>query len=264
MSAREVWERCVSLLYPDRCLLCNTVLGYSESHFCLCEACSEQITFLDEVETCRICGSPLSDDILEMKQTLCVTCQTHIHEFDQAVSCFSYRTGLRRAILRYKFAGRRDLCRPFAALILNRLRPYLSSQSFDAVICAPLSIKSYRQRGYNQSSLLAKHIAKELQLPFMEDAFVKPLETPRQSSLRYIDRLRNVKFAFSLALPREAYEGKRFILIDDIFTTGATADALSGLLKRAGASYVLVATIATTELKYAEELLEKSIDTVIF
>lgn len=264
MFAKEILERCISLLYPDSCLLCGRIIGYSESHFCLCADCAEHIAFLDERKTCRICGVPLSEPDYGQNDTLCITCQTHIHDFDRAVACFSYDGDLRKAILRYKFSDHRELCRPFAALMLNRIKPFLLNQAFDAVLCAPLSLKRYRQRGYNQSSLLAKRIAKGLDLPFWEDAFIKPIETPQQSSLHYAERLRNVKNAYALALPRKTFEGKRFILIDDILTTGATADALAGLLKHAGAAYVLVETIAVTELTHADALQEADLASLVF
>lgn len=256
MSVKTFWESCVSLMYPDRCLMCGNVLGHSKSQFCLCPDCAKKNIFLDEVSTCRICGLPLKEE----GARLCLTCQTHVHDFDRAVSCFAYKGRSRQAVLRYKFSDRRELCRPFAALMLARLQPFIHNMQFDAVLCAPLSANRFRQRGYNQSGLLAERIAKALDLPFWKDAFEKPVETPKQSSLHYADRLRNVRRAFRLSVPRKAIEGKRFILIDDIITTGATADALSGLLKHAGAAYVLVATIAVTEHKPQEGETEAASD----
>lgn len=242
MYARALLDRAATLIFPDRCIFCGQALGYCESQICICHDCADKLTFSDEVPTCRLCGRHLSEN-----ERLCDTCQTHRHYFNRAVSCLMYERDVRRVILQYKFGGRPDLCRTFAAIMIRRIRPLCRAYRFDLVVCAPLSKKAKQERGYNQSALLAKRIAADLQIPFMEDAFCKIKETPKQSTLHYADRMRNVTHAFALTKPQTVFSGKSILLVDDVLTTGATADALSKLLKQAGTRRVVVAALATTD-----------------
>ena len=103
------------------------------------------------------------------------------------------------------------------------------------------------ERGYHHTNLLAEPVAKALGIPFLAEAFVKSKETQKQSSLSYAARFKNVEKAFLLSMPKSTFKGKRILLIDDVLTTGATADALSKLLASCGAESILVATIAGTQ-----------------
>ena len=105
--------------------------------------------------------------------------------------------------------------------------------------------KSYNERGYNQSELLSKALSGQTEIPCCGDAFLKIKETPKQSTLNYLDRKKNVDKAFALNRPRETFRKKNILLVDDVFTTGATAEALSKLLKTAGAASVTVLTLAS-------------------
>lgn len=252
-------KQLLSLLFPDRCIFCSRVLGFVKNNFYICPHCAKELVFLDEVPVCRICGAPLSAG-----EKICCTCQSHLRSFDRAVSCFSYADGPREVILQFKFGGRRDLCRPFAAMLSRRIKPFMQVAPFDLILCTPLSTESLRKRGYNQAALLAHQLAAELNLPFIKDAFCKVTETPKQSTLSFAARIQNVKNVFRLVLPADAVRGKRILLIDDVLTTGATADALSKLLQKAGAQYILVATVATTPSKGQKQLSQEDVAAITF
>ncbi len=249
----------LSFFFPDRCILCGKVMSNVENELYICYDCAQNIIFSDERHTCAICGCPLYEN-----ERLCSTCQTHPHTFDCAISCLTYDGSVKDAIIKYKFYHKRAYCRPFSAMMHRRVLPLHRENPFDLVLCAPLSKASYRMRGYNQAALLAGRIADKLELPFIEKAFLKIKETPKQSTLHYQERLQNLSNAFRLNIPNSKVKGKRILLIDDVITTGATADSLSKHLKRAGAHYVLILTIAATEKNRLATLTEEDIAEITF
>ena len=248
-----MFHKVLDLLFPEACVICGKILGSCENGVALCPRCLAELIFLDEAHTCKVCGCPIDASL-----SLCTTCQTHQHHFDRAFSCFAYKDGIRRAVLRYKFYGRRDHFRTFSCPMHHRILPFHRKQPFDCMVCAPLSKADELKRGYHQTKLLAEPLSKSLAIPFLPDAFCKIKETKKQSTMPdYLARLKNVEKAFALAMPKSEFKGKNILLIDDVLTTGATADALAKLLKGAGAASVTVATFATTQEEYFEPTLEE-------
>ncbi len=118
--------------------------------------------------------------------------------------------------------------------------------------------QSLNERGYHQTALLATYVADGLGIPFLAEAFRKTKETAKQSTLLgYVARFKNVEKAFALSVPAKTFKGKNVLLIDDVLTTGATADALSKLLVSAGASRIIVATVAGTQKEQASPVTEE-------
>jgi len=252
----KITNRILSFFFPDRCIICGRVLSFRPDELCFCDTCSKRLTFLQNEVTCHICGRPVYGG-----ERLCETCLTHRHAFDRAISCLVYTGAAREAVLAFKFGDRRDYCRTFAAMMYRTLQATCRSTDFDMIVCAPLSKASYKRRGYNQAALLARHLSGKTKLPFCAKAFVKIKDTPAQSSLQhYVDRIENVRGAFRLHLPAEAFCERRILLVDDVLTTGATADALSALLKRAGAKSVTVITVASPERNRLEKLPQPDLD----
>lgn len=224
-------------------MFCGMVIKPNKKEVGICKHCLSKLTFLDNVPTCRICGCQLDGD-----EPFCVTCQTHQHYFTRAISCLPYRDNVRHSVLQYKFGGRRDYSRTFSRILYYRVLPFHKRLPFDCVVCVPMTQKSLAERGYHQTQLLATFIAKELGIPFLPEAFRKTKETAKQSTLLgYSARFKNVEKAFALSMPAKSFKGKNILLIDDVLTTGATADALSKLLVSAGSSRIIVATIAGTQ-----------------
>lgn len=239
----------LSFFFPDRCIVCDRVLSFCADSICLCEACRQRLTFLQNMKTCSKCGRPIEND-----QTLCETCQTHRHGFYRAHAALLYTGQAREAILRFKFKKRRDYSRTFASMIYQRLQMYYKNSDFDMLVCVPLSPRSMREREYNQSDLLAKELSRRMRVAYRKRAFCKVRETQKQSTLHYVERWENVHGAYKLKASPEQFCGKSILLLDDVLTTGATADELSRLLKRAGAHAVVVATIASPERNRLEKL----------
>ena len=233
-----MFNKFLRLIYPDRCVICDKICRGGE--FPVCPACREKIVLCEEVRTCKKCGRPVEED-----KILCANCQVHPHEFFLGISCAVYEKELRQSVLRYKFGQRFYYHRGYAALLIRRIQNFGMFPRPDAVISVPLSKKRLQERGFDQAALIAKKVAKELKLPYVSKLLIKKKDTPKQSTLGRAERMRNVKHAFAVASGCDV-RGKTLLLIDDIYTTGATADAASAVLNKAGAAMVLIATVAIT------------------
>lgn len=147
-----------------------------------------------------------------------------------------YDGALAEAINLYKFHGIKRLYRPLGKLLLE-----FDLTSFDTVLPVPLSHRGIRDRGFNQSLLLAKAISSRVKIPLISDRLIKIRETPPQIGLNAKERTANLKGAFRVD---GKFTGFRLLLIDDVMTTGATANECSKQLLKAGAVDVTVLTLA--------------------
>lgn len=163
-------------------------------------------------------------------------------------ACFPYEKGFRRTLHRLKFQEERALARPLGTLMAEAASSL--GEDFDGVTWVPMSPQKLRRRGYNQSELLAKAVAKELGLPAW-DLLEQVRETDTQHSLTRAQRADNVRGAYRA---KSAALGKRLLLVDDIVTTGATLRACAQGLYGAGAQKVCAVCAANTAFSRREEL----------
>ena len=233
-------DRILRLVYPHRCLSCGKVVR-GRAAFCM--DCAPHVPLLtDSKRLCKICSRPIGEG-----HFLCRDCLVRPRHF---VCCFAaalYKGRLRRAIIRFKFRNQPHLYHGFSHLMLMCLAERKILPRFDFVIPAPLSKNRLAERGYNQAELLAGPVARGLKVPLATDVIYKTRETPPQSSLPYHKRLKNLKNAFRVP-DKSRVQGKRILLIDDVLTSGATADEISKTLLRAGAKEVYVAVATVTQI----------------
>lgn len=163
-------------------------------------------------------------------------------------ACFPYEKGFRRTLHRLKFQEERALARPLGTLMAEAASSL--GEELDGVTWVPMSPQKLRRRGYNQSELLAKAVAKELGLPAW-DLLEQVRETDTQHNLTRAQRADNVRGAYRT---KSAALGKRLLLVDDIVTTGATLRACAQGLYGAGAQKVCAVCAASTAFSRREEL----------
>jgi competence protein ComFC len=220
----------VNLFYPSECPLCkNSSDNIAFAPFCtLCWSGIKKYSG----PSCRICSSPFASEHSE----ICSACLKKPPLFSIAMSFGIYDGALAEAVNLFKFYGIKRLNRPLGRLLLE-----FDLTGFDAVVPVPLSLKGLRDRGFNQSLLLAKTVSSNIKVPLMPDRLMKIRETPPQIGLNAKERTANLKGAFRV-------DGKftdlRILLIDDVMTTGATADECTKQLLKAGAVEVVVLTLA--------------------
>ena len=195
-----------------------------------------RVRFLEE-PVCDGCGAPYEYDI----QSRCAACLAKPRAFARARAACLYDEHSRELILKYKHADRTDLAPLFTGWV-GRAAAALIADS-DAVTPVPLHGARLFQRKYNQAAEIARPLARRHGLAFLPDALVRANGSPSQAGKSASGRRRNVAGAFR-ARPGVEVAGKRVLLIDDVMTTGATAEACARALLAAGAAQVNLAVIA--------------------
>jgi ComF family protein len=183
--------------------------------------------------------------------SLCGLCRRAAFAFDEARSFAWYEGALRGLVQCLKFDGFLPLSRPLAAYLHSLLQR--TGGSFDLILPVPLHPRRERRRGFNQSALLARELARLTGITCGKKDCVRVRDTPPQTGLRAAHRRRNVVGAFAVPRP-EAVRGRRIVLIDDVMTTGATVHACAGALKDAGAARVLVLTLGRARVAWLDVL----------
>lgn len=162
--------------------------------------------------------------------------------FDRGVAAFPYQGSLRQLVHAFKFEGHPSLRRPLSQAMARRCEE-ARGWGCDAVVAMPLSRASWRERGYDAAGRLAEGLAQAWGLPLLP-ALSWARERERQSALKRAERLRNAAGALQAA----AVPGRRLLLVDDLLSSGATADDAARALKASGAAFVGVAALAHAEL----------------
>ncbi len=227
------------LLYPPRCPICDKVMDVRFPG--ICSSCRKKISYASEPK-CKKCGKKLLLD----REEYCSDCRSYSHEFTQARGSWLYKDPVRAAVYRFKNSNRRDYAAVFAEEMIRINTAWLRTLKVDFILPVPLSRKKRRIRGYNQAELLAVEIGKRLDLPVKKKLLQKIKETDQQKSLSRKKRQENLKDAFQIE--EKLSFGASVLVIDDVYTTGSTADAVALALKEAGAKevYILCLCIGVT------------------
>ena len=245
---KNLFKRADKLMYPPniKCLCCYKDLPQKQE-IEICNDCLKKIRFIDESCCCRVCGTYL-------KQTnICSNCSKNKRNFDIARSVCVYDDIATKLIVNFKFNGAPYMHKTLANMMAEK---YLSLKwNCDEVLFVPLTPKKQKARGFNQTELLAKHFCEKLNIPLLNNVIIKTKDTKQQSNLGFVERQENIKQSFKVINKKEV-KGKNILIIDDVFTTGATSGAISHTLKQAGAKKIYVLTFASTELKAQFEFIK--------
>jgi ComF family protein len=246
-SVSSVAESLVATLFPSNCRLCGAPL-INISLLPVCQPCLSDIQPIAG-NVCTVCGERIfSPHALSAAETRCGLCRRVEPPFVKAVAYGSYEGGLRELVHLLKF----EQVRPAASVLGQMLREALGglettgSKNPVVVVPVPLHRRKLRQRGFNQSELIGRHAIRGMQqLVLRPRVLLRRRETQSQIGLTRHQRRENLQGAFVVARPEEI-RGREVLLVDDVFTTGTTASECARVLRRAGASKVLVATVART------------------
>ena len=200
---------------------------------------------------CGICGK------LD-KNSLCNKCKIRLQKnalckiedykntssyFDEHIYLFQYTGEIRDTILKYKFNEKSYIYRTFLEFIKNNEEMCSQIKKYDIIIPVPVSKKRFKQRGYNQSALIAKNLAKTLNIDYKENVLIKIKDNKPQSEMGQDKRKSNVKDVYKIKNKEKIYQ-KKVLILDDIFTTGNTVNECAKVLIENSANNVGIFTIA--------------------
>jgi ComF family protein len=221
------------------CTLCDQA---AEGPVPLCAACYAELPWLGQ--HCQCCALPLQQ---AGKGKICGRCLRRPPSFNQVEAAWRYEFPVDALITRFKHQANWPLGRLLGELLARHLRQAFINglNQPQALLPVPLSAKRQRQRGFNQARLLAQVLTNELGIATHPEWLQRTRDMPAQQTLAAAARRRNLRGAFSLAAS-DKVKGLHLALIDDVLTTGSTAQELSRLLKRAGARQVDIYCLART------------------
>ncbi|MCX5859383.1 MAG: ComF family protein [Proteobacteria bacterium] len=235
-------KRFLNFFLPPVCSICGRVGGESIEGT-ICSACRRQFTPVGH-PLCTLCGRPFSAG----DSHLCSRCLERQPVYDLARAGGLYRNTMVTAIHGLKYHERVHLAKDLAMWTLNHCaQPEFPPQA-EMIIPVPLHQRRLKERGFNQSQLLGRVLAKELHIPCDPFVLIRTKDTDPQVGLSEIERRENIRGAFAVSPGRRSrIEGKALLVLDDVMTTGATVEECARTLKSSGADKVYVLTMARVE-----------------
>ncbi|MDR1572460.1 MAG: ComF family protein [Clostridiales Family XIII bacterium] len=231
----------LELLYPSSiyCVSCGNLIDATRP-YALCDECAAGLRWADG-PVCGSCGKILAEDA---RDGLCSDCSGASRPFERGFACMEYGGG-RELIHNFKYRGRAYCGEKIAEMMHDRLR--LGMPETDMVLPVPMHRGKERKRGYNQADVVGRLLARRLGLPYRKGLLVRTRATAPMSKLGGERRRENLKGAFALRPGGEALvEGRRLLLVDDVFTTGSTVEACAEALLAAGAAAVCFVVAAAS------------------
>jgi len=229
------------VIFPDKCPVCGSIKPQwfsdrmsDDRGNILCSQCKDAIKPITE-PLCKKCGRSLEDEAEEY----CGDCLKFEHVFAEGRSLYEYDGEMKALMYRFKYSNRRDLAEFFVGNMGEESRKWLLSKSIDAVVPIPLHPDKLKKRGYNQSYVFAKELADVFGLKMESGFLVRDRYTDPQKGLSRQERINNLKNAFILGQSGVKSNKMNILLVDDIYTTGATVDAAASVLEDAANVYFL-------------------------
>lgn len=224
-------------IYPRRCPVCDDILGKREQY--ICRNCAGKLKPAEEPR-CRKCSRP----IRSWTEEYCAECGKGRHVYEKGYTVYPYHGPIRESLMRFKYSGRQEYAGFYARAIAVYGRDEILRMRPELLVPVPIHRKKLQKRGYNQAEVLARRLAEEIGLPVEHRLVLRKKNTLPQKELSPEERRKNLREAFALRSPERRLPVRRVLLVDDIYTTGSTVDALAGLLKQAGAEEVYFVTVA--------------------
>ncbi|MBQ8877674.1 MAG: ComF family protein [Lachnospiraceae bacterium] len=230
----KVWTVAEELLFPTRCAVCDDVTDDKENR--VCRSCTEKIVYI-KPPFCMKCGKQLWEEDDEY----CTDCSRKKHFYIQGTALYEYGS-MADSLFRFKYASRAEYACFYGRELWEKRRRWLLAIKPDALVPVPVHPSRKRKRGYNQASLIAKELSELSGIPVNEELIARTKRTKAQKELSERQRQNNLKKAFKIL--QNDVKLNTIVIIDDIYTTGSTIDAVAELLLQAGVGKVYYMVMA--------------------
>ncbi|CCY44552.1 putative uncharacterized protein [Clostridium sp. CAG:7] len=230
-------ETILDLLFPRRCPVCGQIIMPKGN--LICPGCIRKLSWV-RGPVCKCCGKEIISETAEY----CSDCAIHPRSFSNGMSLLNYNEISAPSLAKIKYHNHREYLDFYAEAAYRKYAARIARLSPDLIIPVPVHKSRMKKRGFNQAEEFGKRLSHYLEIPMNSSLLIRSKKTVPQKDLGPALRLKNLEQAFSCRkLP---YRMKKVLLIDDIYTTGSTAEACSRALKKAGAEQVFLLVIATS------------------
>ena len=221
----KVKEIGLGFLFPRRCPVCDEIAPVGEK---ICSDCKKRVKYIGK-KTCMRCGKPIEASRMEY----CYDCTKKKHEFYQGKSVFLYADGIKESMYRFKYQNKREYADYYAEEAIRLYRKWMEEHQIEVIMPVPMYRAKKRLRGYNQAEVFARELSKKTRIPVENELVVRIENTPALKLLNYAERKNALDGAFQVRKNIvNCY--KSILLVDDIYTTGSTAEEISRMLKQSG------------------------------
>ncbi len=229
---RNIIDKTVNLIYPGHCFVCGSISPFGEE---ICPSCRDKLPYI-RTARCEKCGKPI-----ESTERICDDCRERTHIYDEGMGLFLYNDIMREAMVSLKYKHRAEYASPMGHLLYEGSRDKLRKWKPDVIVPIPVHRKRRLTRGYNQAELIANSFSKYSGIPVYSQLLVRREDTKMMKKLTPEERKENLKTAFEA--PYHLKRESKILLIDDIYTTGATIDAASYVLREGGCGSVFFLSV---------------------
>ncbi len=229
----------MGFVFPPRCLCCGDFVSNGPWFF-ICPSCQQKINPIPP-PTCIRCGSSIEKEVIEKDR--CARCRSGVWHFEKAFAVSPFEGPMAVLIRQFKFRGRKEVSAFGGQLMASVLKKGAVQRAYDLLVPVPLHIRRLRQRGFNQSLLLAREVGRVTGIAIDSLVLRRHRWTKPQLGLDEKSRHENVRGAFETPNPARLRD-QRILIIDDVFTTGHTVNECAATLMASGARRVDVLTLA--------------------
>lgn len=242
-----IFDSIKKFIFPSRCVICDTLLPYGDKleNEYICDECRSSIEFIKS-PTCEKCGAAISED----DDRLCSRCKNHLHQnFKYGFGLCRYNDLVKESLHRIKYSGRKEYIDFYGKMIAKAFRKRFKAIDPDCFIPVPIHKKRLLKRNFNQAAVLAESISKELRkydidIPVNENVIFRKKNTAVLNKLAEANRKEELDDAFTI---NRVEDIEKAVIIDDIYTTGATIDKVALKLKNAGIKDIYFTVIAIVD-----------------
>lgn len=230
-------EKIINLVYPRRCPVCDDIVQMGQG--LVCEECHRKIKYIKEPR-CRKCGKQMQDENV----IFCKDCEKRKHYYEHGFALYDYQS-MKNSIYRFKYSKRSEYAEFYAKDMVENLAEEIKRIGADALVPVPLHQSRKTRRGYNQAEVLAKELSKLTGIPCCNKLVKRVRKTIPQKELNVQERQNNLKKAF--LIHSDVVKLNKTIVVDDIYTTGSTIDAVAKELRQHGVGKVYYLTLCIGE-----------------
>jgi ComF family protein len=231
----------MDLLFPRHCEICLKIMNHKNQTY-LCEICFNKIRFISSTACCG-CARVFPGAIPSIEDWMCPSCLRTKRSYDACHAVSYYEGPIKELLQTFKFARAEYLAGTLREIFMKGMVRKLDWENFDFVVPIPLHPRKLKERGFNQSYILAQTVREVTGLRILRDGIIRIKYSEGQTLQDKKARLENIRGSFEIR-KFEKLQGKKIVLVDDVLTTGATIQECSRVLKEAGAESVEVLVLA--------------------